>query len=90
MAAFDCPNCKKPSDKLVIYESPKKFLGCPACGIKKATRYNVHLGQVVDVYPRKDGTTGKITYGKNWEINNRGLSPDGRVINTKTGKDAQY
>ncbi len=48
--------------------------------------------QTVDTYKKSDGSVGKITAGKAWEIENRTISPDdGRsVVNKKTGKPAQY
>jgi hypothetical protein len=39
----------------------------------------------------KNGSWGKMSYGKSWEIDSRGLAEDGKtVINKVTGKPAQY
>lgn len=86
---FDCPSCGSKTSKLIIYNDPKK-LGCPSCGTPQSKFHNVNLGQTVDSYTRKDGTKGRITTGKAWEIEHRRLGPDGRAINSKTGKEPQY
>ena len=85
---FDCPSCGSETPKLVIFTEPKR-LGCPNCGTPKAKFVNVNLGQTVDRYIRKDGSKGRITQGKAWEIDNRVIR-EGTVVNRKTGKEAQY
>lgn len=87
--SFECPSCKAETNKLVIYEHPKK-LGCPACGVPKSRQGLAGLGQTAQYYTKKDGSQGKITTGKKWELEHRRLTPEGQVINSKTGKDAQY
>lgn len=85
---FDCPSCGSQTPKLVIYQEPRK-LGCPNCGVPKPIQHNVNLGQTVETYIRNDGSKGRLTTGKAWEINNR-VTRDGTVVNSKTGKEAQY
>ena len=60
--------------------------------LKSRRPRNVNLGQTVDTYVKSDGSIGKITAGKAWEIENRTISPDdGRsVVNKKTGKPPEY
>lgn len=88
---MECPICHNPTNKLVIPADGKK-LGCRECvGFSKAPT-NVNLGQTLDTYTKKDGTKGKITVGKNWELENRRVSmDDGRtIINQVTGKPPEY
>jgi len=89
--SFECPSCGAETPKLIIFTEPKK-LGCASCGTPKARPYNVNLGQTVQYYKRRDGGQGKISAGKAWEIEHRTVSKeDGKtVINSKTGKEAQY
>lgn len=86
---FDCPSCGEKAARLVIYTDPKK-LGCPGCGVPKPRTSLAGLGQTAQYYVKKDGSRGKITTGKKWEIEHRTTRPDGSVINSKTGKEAQY
>lgn len=86
---FDCPSCGAKTPKLVIYQDPKK-LGCPNCGNPKGKKFLAGLGSTAQYYVKKDGTQGKMTVGKKWEIDNRRSTPEGQIINAKTGKDAQY
>jgi hypothetical protein len=58
--------------------------------LKSKRPRNANLGQVVDTYKKADGSLGKITYGKDSEIKNRTITPEGQVINKQSGKDAQY
>jgi len=58
--------------------------------LKSRRPRNVNLGQTVDTYVKSDGSIGKITAGKAWEIENRTITPEGNVINKKTKKDPQY
>lgn len=87
---LECPICLKETNKLIIPAEGK--MGCRSCvgGYIKLRRCD--LGQTVEVYPNKDGKEGRLTTGKAWEIENRSISrDDGKtVINSKTGKPAQY
>ena len=86
---FECPICHKDCNQLVI--PPEGKLSCRACVSVGRKRYNVNLGQVVDTYTRKDGSTGKITVGKQIEIESRVTTPDGRVISKDNGgREARY
>lgn len=87
--SFDCPSCGAKASRLIIYNEPKK-LGCPSCGVPKTRATNVNLNQTAQYYTKKDGSRGRMTTGKAWEIEHRSLSPEGQVINSKTGKEAQY
>lgn len=89
MSNFDCPSCGVKAARLIIFENPRK-LGCDSCGTPKRPATNVNLGQTANYYVKKDGSRGRMTVGKAWEIEHRSLSPDGRVINSKTGKEAQF
>lgn len=102
MAHFTCHTCGQPCNKLIIPagESGKKNfedgkekapgLRCENCHTSAKNFTNVNLGQTTDVYTRRDGSKGRITYGKAWEIESRTLSPEGVVINKHTGKETQY
>ena len=86
---MNCPSCGAETSKLIGCNELRRVV-CPQChyncmGDKKFDNYN--LCQTMD----SDGKT-RVTYGKAWEIKNRGLSPDDRktVINLKTGKPAEY
>lgn len=87
---FDCPSCGAQTPKLVIYTEPVKKLGCPNCGTPKSKAFLAGLGNTAQYYTKKDGSRGRMTVGKQWEIINRRTTPEGQVINAKTGKDAQY
>ena len=91
VSGFECPSCGANTPKLVIYEHPRK-LGCPNCGKPKPQSYSVAIGSVVQTYRKKNGSTGRITHGKAWEIENRTISRDDKmtVINKVTGKETQY
>ena len=58
--------------------------------LKARRKINVNLGQTVDTYSKSDGSIGKITVGKAWEIESRTITPEGRVVNKHTGRDPQY
>ena len=87
---LDCPQCKKEVQRLSIPLGGK--LGCVECNGERKVAINPNLGQTVDRYVRKDGTVGKITVGKDWEISQRRISKDDNhtVINQATGKLPQY
>ena len=86
---MECPKCLKEVSKLTIPLEGK--LGCVECNGTPKMNFICDLGQTVDKYPRKDGTTGRITRGKDWELSNRRISPDGvSVYNKATGKPTQY
>lgn len=87
---FTCPKCSSETNRLVIFETPYRYLGCSNCGVLGRKALNPNLGQTVDLYKRKDGTTGRITTGKAWEIDHRRTTPEGVVINSVTKKEAQY
>lgn len=85
-----CPQCSQETHKLTIPLGGK--LGCPNCNVHVSKPYNVNLGQTADKWIKNDGTVGKITVGKQWEIDNRRISRDDgvTVINHATGKEPQY
>ena len=77
---LECPSCKSQANKLV---ATKKELVCSNC-YKTDTPRNTNLHM-------RNGTWGKMTFGKSREIDSRGLAEDGRtVINRLTGKPTQY
>jgi len=88
---FTCPSCERATAKLVIYTEPRK-LGCPNCGTPKLSHKSVGLSDTVQNYVKYDGTMGKISRGKAWEIMNRRTSRDDNktIINKVTGKETQY
>ncbi len=86
---FDCPNCNSKVLKLFIADGTKK-LSCSSCAAPQQKSYNVNLGQTVATFTAADGTKGKLTVGKSWEIEHRRMTPEGVVINTRTGRPAQY
>ena len=88
---FTCPSCNSLTSKLIGYTSPAK-VGCSNCGIPASRFSSCNLGQTADSWVKHDGTRGRITSGKNWEIANRMISKDdGKTpINRVTGKPAQY
>lgn len=85
---MDCPQCKKEVNKLTIPLEGK--LGCQDCNGKTKVHFLANLGQTVDVYTRKDGSKGRITTGKDWEMSNRRITSEKVVINRVTGKPTQY
>jgi len=87
--SFECPSCGCATSRLIIFNDPKR-LGCDSCGIPKARHSNVNLGQIASYYVKRDGSTGKMTTGKRWEIEHRMTTPEGNVINSKTKRDTQY
>lgn len=58
--------------------------------LKSRRKWNVNLGQVVDKWVKPDGSIGRITEGKDWEIRNRTITPEGEVVNKVTGKPPEY
>ncbi len=86
---MECPRCNKTVNKLTIPLEGK--LGCVECNGTPKINFICDLGTSVDTYIRKDGTTGKITKGKEWEMSHRRISPDGKeVYNNVTKRDTQY
>lgn len=83
---LDCQYCKKPSRQLVIPPEGKRF-GCRQCvyeGKKRPSAYNVNLNQT---FVRDDKT--RLTTGKAWEIEHRTVTPEGQIINSRTGRPTQ-
>lgn len=87
---FTCPLCKQEAKTLTIPLGGK--LGCRSCNVKAPKVFNVNLGQTVDTYVKKDGSKGRITVGKDWEMSNRRISSEDKriVINKATGRETQY
>lgn len=82
---------------IVILYSPQMVRSCDEHAtelckkfLKSRRQRNVNLGQTVDTYTKSDGSIGKITAGKAWEIENRTITPEGQVVNKKTKRDPQY
>lgn len=94
-SAFECPSCKAGTNKLIIFNEPKR-LGCPNCGSPKSKPINPNLGQTLDRWEHVDkkGIVHKhrLSVGKDYEISNRAISrDDGKtVINSKTGRPSDY
>lgn len=87
---FECPSCKAETHKLIGYTDPPR-VGCGNCGTQKPRFSKCNLGQAVDTYVRKDGSIGKITSGKQFEIEDRTISKDdGFTVIRKSGGDPQY
>lgn len=93
---MNCSICGNKATIPVRY-APEEIWSCDDCWstaysklLKAKKQYPCDLGSVVDKYPRKDGSVGKITKGKAWEIDNRRTMPDGSIVNQKTGREAQY
>lgn len=84
---YSCPSCWT-ANKLWSLKNGK--FGCSSCHVPKQNFNNVNLGQTVDSYTKRDGTKGRITTGKAWEIDSRTISPEGVVVNKHTGREAQY
>ena len=101
MATFNCYRCQGETPRL--YASGTKNsngdLLCYDClGSKpRGQGYDYTLNQTLERWEHRSKKTGsivkhKLTKGKDWEIENRRISLDDNktVINTKTGKPAQY
>lgn len=87
---FDCPSCGASTPRLIIYTDPRK-LGCPSCGVPKAKRVNVNLGQTADKWVAPNGKTHRISVGKVSEIESRRISPDDyKSVTTKNGRKPEY
>ena len=93
---MNCSLCGNEANIVVVY-SPEEIWSCDRDYKELAKVYlrdnsRARLNKTIESYTRKDGTKGKITSGKAWEIENRRVSrDDGKsVINAKTGKPAQY
>ncbi len=91
-----CKLCGQPADIPVKY-SPEEVWSCDSdyaqlAAINLKDNGRARLNSTVDSYTSTSGKVGKITAGKDWEIKHRRISrDDGRtVINSKTGKEAQY
>lgn len=86
---FICPSCSGKSKQLIV---PPDGLSikCGGC-YQRGVVSNTNLHMVVQTYVHK-GVKKNMTYGKAWEIDHRGKSPDDpkKIINLKTGKEAQY
>ncbi len=90
---FQCPNCKAEAKRLIApSDRTDGKLFCNACygPVKKHT--NCNLGQTVDSWVKADGSRGRVTVGKKWEIEHRRINPEDKmsVINYATGKESQY
>jgi hypothetical protein len=89
------PDCKDVANIAVLH-APQEVYSCDGhwhkayLWLRNRKHNNANLGQVAQYYVKKNGSRGKITEGKKWEIEHRKLSPEGVVINEKTGKEAQY
>lgn len=86
---MNCPSCGAETSRLIGCHNLQRVV-CTNChGDCKGQQVpgNANLGQTLD----SDGKT-RVTYGKAWEIKNRGLSKDDgkTIINLKTGKPAEY
>lgn len=91
------PDCDQKPEVPVLYAPEiwacdEHYLILYKTYIKNKESKNVNLGQVVQYYKKRDGSRGRITHGKAWEIDNRTVSKqDGKtIINRRTGKEAQY
>ena len=86
---FTCPSCGSETHRLIGYEN---YVGCGACGVPKKRQSNCNLGQTTQNYTRRDGTRGRITVGKEWEMDQRRVSKDDNftVINKATGTETEY
>lgn len=75
-----------------VWSCDKHFSELYNLFLKSRRKVNVNLGQVIDKWVKPDGTIGKITVGKDWEIRNRTISnDDGRsVVNKVNGKPPEY
>ena len=91
-------DCNQEGSIVVTYQ-PIYVASCDECYaalykmfLKSRRKQNCNLGQTVHEYVKKDGSRGRLTAGKDWEIANRTISKDDgkTVINKVTGKPAQY
>lgn len=91
-----CEVDKEHPEVFVVLYAPIEIKTCNSCwpvaylDLKSKKRFVCDLNSSVDTYTRKDGSKGKITKGKAWEIENRKTSPEGQIVNRKTGKPTQY
>lgn len=89
------PDCNDVAGITVLH-APQEVYSCDAhwhkayAWLRNRKSASTSLGQTVQYYQKKNGSRGKITGGKKWEIEHRKMGPDGFVINEKTGKAAQY
>ena len=87
-----CHNCGEESRITVSgKDALGSYLGCKSCIDTGRSRGGSMLGEGLgpDLH-QKVGGKGR-TVGKTWEIAKRGFAEDGfTVINTETGKPAQY
>lgn len=88
MDPFDCPTCDSKTWKLIYaeYDPTADKLVCPNC-------YKQQIVLKVGLHDPFPGSQSKgLTNGKAWEIENRVVSPDDKMvyINKKTGRETQY
>lgn len=97
------PNCEAKGPINVKY-APQHIRSCDKhwssmyrMHLTGARKFSANLHQIVDKSTHRDKKTGKLishklSVGKQWEIDNRRLSPDdgATVVNRATGKPAQY
>lgn len=96
------PECVTEGNLAAVIFHPLEVLACDEHYSVLAEAYlrrkpfrNVSLGQTLEKWTHvdKQGNERKhrITHGKAYEIDSRGLAEDGKtVINKKTGKPTQY
>lgn len=91
-----CLNCENEGVIPVKY-APEEIWSCDDCWpvlynlvLRSKKKFICDLHNPVDKYVRKDGSTGKITKGKAWEIDNRVVGKEGKVINRLTKRETQY
>lgn len=90
--SLNCENCGLEWTRLIACEHTKRLM-CNHCHADhSSSKVNHKLNQSADKWEDAKGRIHRMSKGKEWEINNRVLSPDDSktVINRVTGRESQY